>query len=146
MRIFYILCVFFIYSCTNIDESFYIEDTVETVEIEKDTVEFEDETVEIEKDTVEFPDLSNNSNVHKDLVVNRCNFFCKTNEDCAYWNGICAIIYDGYKVRSLCTEDCSESKECSESGFFCIPLYKGSITRFNWQCMPVEGPICQGDE
>ena len=122
MRIFYILFIFFIIACTDIDDDFYIEDIEEIVEIEKDTV-------------------STN-----EIVKTQCNTVCETNEDCAQWQGICAIIYDGHKVRSLCTEDCSESKECSESGFFCIPLYKGSITEFNWQCLPVEGPICQGDE
>ena len=147
MRIFYILCISFIYSCTNIDESFYIEDVEETVEIEEETVEIEDETVEIEKDTVEFPDLSTIPDISKVLVKTQCNTFCKTNEDCALWNGFCIVISDGYQVRSLCTFDCNDSKECLEDGFFCIPFINSNTgLTFNWQCVPIEGPICQGDK
>jgi len=75
----------------------------------------------------------------------QCDVHCKTNDDCLQWNGICTIVYDGHQIRSLCSADCNKSKTCEENGFSCIPLYKGDVTHFNWQCLPVNRPICQGD-
>jgi len=136
MRIFYIFCMVFVSHCTDLDEPINRDSGTEDAGVLDEDLGDVVEVVEVFEPF--FSDVPH--------IKTQCNTVCETNEDCAQWQGICAIIYDGYKVRSLCTEDCSESKECSESGFFCIPLYKGSITEFNWQCMPVEGPICQGDE
>ena len=122
MRIFYVFCMVFVCSCTNLEDSFDIEDAG-----------MEDSGTE-DAGVVPIPKT-------------QCNTVCKTNSDCDQWNGICVIINDGYQIRTMCTVDCNETKTCLEEGFFCLALAV-SVTelKFNWQCLPIDGPICEGDE
>ena len=118
-KIFYVFCMFLMCNCSDIENSFELEDASFYVEDAGTDIVEESETTQ-------------------------CNTYCKSNEDCDQWGGFCTLIFDGYNLRTLCTEDCNESKSCSQEGFYCIPLTKGGFN-FDWQCLPIDGPICEGD-
>lgn len=81
--------------------------------------------------------------VHPIEEKSLCETSCLSNKDCEELSGICLVVSDFKKIRTICTRPCNNNDPCTDEGFACIPLLT-SLDHFEFQCIPVEAPVCEG--